>query len=201
MGQLLWIPKRIGILLWSQFLCAGPNKKCYYFQTHVQRQWSICSNHHYQQLLAWVILCLLSTTLPKSVNSLLILPTLLFLLRSLSSTLVLCLMDLLLLLTVMLLLLVPVEPSLDLLLTARIQMVPALNNSTEAQTKKTRYINFMKSIAYGTWNRANANSYVCRQYHSLFTPYRPEVWCPVIGKTGAGVCVDVPYNSFYAESF
>jgi hypothetical protein len=78
---------------------------------------------------------------------------------------------------------------------------PEQFNGSTNEERKQDCINFMKSIAYGTWNRANANSYICRQYHSLFTPYRPEVWCPVIGKTGAGVCVDVPYNSFYAESF
>jgi len=69
------------------------------------------------------------------------------------------------------------------------------------EERKQDCINFMKSIAYGTWNRANSNSYICRQYHSLFTPYRPDVWCPTIGKTGGGVCVDVPYNSFYNEAF
>lgn len=69
------------------------------------------------------------------------------------------------------------------------------------EERKQDCINFMKSIAYGTWNRANANSYICRQYHALFTPYRPDIWCPTIGKTGGNVCVDVPYASFYTETF
>mmetsp|Transcript_18043 Transcript_18043/g.25220 ORF Transcript_18043/g.25220 Transcript_18043/m.25220 type:complete len:232 (+) Transcript_18043:547-1242(+) len=73
-------------------------------------------------------------------------------------------------------------------------------NGSTNEERKQDCINFMKSIAYGTWNRANANSYICRQYHSLFTPYRPEVWCPAVGKSST-VCVDVPYSSFYTESF
>jgi hypothetical protein len=60
---------------------------------------------------------------------------------------------------------------------------------------------FMHSIPYGTWDRANSNTAVCRQLHTLLTPYRPEVHCPHAGKTGGGMCVDMPYESFFEKEF
>lgn len=60
---------------------------------------------------------------------------------------------------------------------------------------------FMKSIPYGSWDRANSNTAVCRQLHTLMTPYRPEVHCPHAGKTGGGMCVDFPYESFFETEF
>ena len=60
---------------------------------------------------------------------------------------------------------------------------------------------FMHSIPYGTWDRANSNTAVCRQLHTLMTPYRPEVHCPHAGKTGGGMCVDMPYESFFETEF
>jgi hypothetical protein len=60
---------------------------------------------------------------------------------------------------------------------------------------------FMRSIPYGSWDRANSNTAVCRQLHTLMTPYRPEVHCPHAGKTGGGMCVDFPYESFFETEF
>jgi hypothetical protein len=60
---------------------------------------------------------------------------------------------------------------------------------------------FMRSIPYGSWDRANSNTAVCRQLHTLLTPYRPEVHCPHAGKTGGGMCVDFPYESFFEKEF
>src|SRR5262249_27229683 len=56
---------------------------------------------------------------------------------------------------------------------------------------------FMHSIPYGSWNRANSNTVVCRQLHSLLTPLRPQVHCPHTSPTGGMTCVDFPYSSFY----
>jgi hypothetical protein len=60
---------------------------------------------------------------------------------------------------------------------------------------------FMHSIPYGSWDRANSNTAVCRQLHTLMTPYRPDVHCPHAGKTGGGTCVDFPYESFFETEF
>jgi hypothetical protein len=60
---------------------------------------------------------------------------------------------------------------------------------------------FMHSIPYGSWDRANSHTAVCRQLHTLLTPYRPDVHCPHAGKTGGGMCVDFPYESFFETEF
>jgi hypothetical protein len=60
---------------------------------------------------------------------------------------------------------------------------------------------FMHSIPYGTWDRANSNTFVCRQLHTLLTPYRPAMHCPHAGKTGGGACVEFTYESFFDEEF
>jgi hypothetical protein len=60
---------------------------------------------------------------------------------------------------------------------------------------------FMHSIPYGTWDRANSNTVVCRQLHTLLTPYRPDVHCPHAGKTGGGACIEFPYASFFDVEF
>jgi SnoaL-like domain len=60
---------------------------------------------------------------------------------------------------------------------------------------------FMHSIPYGTWDRANSNTVVCRQLHTLLTPYRPDVHCPHAGKTGGGACIDFTYGSFFDNEF
>jgi hypothetical protein len=62
-------------------------------------------------------------------------------------------------------------------------------------------LHFMHSIPYGTWDRANSNTFVCRQFHTLLTPFRPEVHCPHAGKTGGGACIDFTYESFFEEEF
>src|SRR5262249_36555743 len=62
-------------------------------------------------------------------------------------------------------------------------------------------VNFMHTVPYGTWDRANSNTFVCRQFHTLLTPFRPDVHCPHAGKTGGGMCVDFTYQSFFDEEF
>jgi hypothetical protein len=65
----------------------------------------------------------------------------------------------------------------------------------------TDCVTFMNSIPYGSWNRANSNSVVCRQLHTILTAFRPAVHCPHAGKTGGGACIDFPYNDFYTNDF
>jgi len=63
-------------------------------------------------------------------------------------------------------------------------------------------IDFMtNNITYGTWDDAQANSFVCRQLHSLLTAYDPVTHCPHCGRTGGGKCVDWDYESYFAESY
>lgn len=60
---------------------------------------------------------------------------------------------------------------------------------------------FMHTIPYGTWDRANSNTVVCRQLHTLLTPFRPAIHCPHAGKTGGHACVDFTYESFFDSEF
>jgi hypothetical protein len=60
---------------------------------------------------------------------------------------------------------------------------------------------FMHSIPYGTWDRANSNTVVCRQLHTLLTPFRPAVHCPHAGPTGGHACIDFTYESFFDHEF
>ncbi len=60
---------------------------------------------------------------------------------------------------------------------------------------------FMASIAYGSWDRANSNTVTCRQLHTLLTAIDPDMHCPHASPSGGGVCIDVPYGSYYDESF
>jgi hypothetical protein len=62
-------------------------------------------------------------------------------------------------------------------------------------------VTFMHSIPYGTWDRANSNTAVCRQLHTLLTPFRPAAHCPHAGPTGGDACVDFTYESFFDHEF
>jgi len=60
-------------------------------------------------------------------------------------------------------------------------------------------VQFMHSIPEGTWDRANSNTYTCRQLHSILTSWRPEVHCAHAGKTGGEKCRDFSYSSYYTD--
>lgn len=63
-------------------------------------------------------------------------------------------------------------------------------------------VSFLSSIAFGSWNRVNSNSVVCRQFYStLGVTTAPDVYCPAVGPTGGGRCVDVPYGSYFVTDF
>jgi len=62
-------------------------------------------------------------------------------------------------------------------------------------------VTFMHTIPYGTWDRANSNTVVCRQLHTLLTPFRPAVHCPHAGPTGGDACIDFTYESFFDHEF
>jgi len=62
-------------------------------------------------------------------------------------------------------------------------------------------VTFMNSISFGSWDNLRTNSVSCRTYHAILAIARPQVHCPHAGKTGGGVCVDVPYTSLYNEQF
>jgi hypothetical protein len=62
-------------------------------------------------------------------------------------------------------------------------------------------VGYMRQIPYGSWNRANSNTFVCRQIHSLLTPIRPEIHCPHTSPAGGHTCVDFPYSSYYDEEY
>jgi len=56
---------------------------------------------------------------------------------------------------------------------------------------------FMNSIPYGSYNRMNANNFVCRFLHTLLTPYGPAAHCPHVHPNGGGACIDFSYKSFF----
>jgi hypothetical protein len=60
---------------------------------------------------------------------------------------------------------------------------------------------FLESIPEGTWERANSNSVICREYHSLLVIMDPAVYCPHIGISGGGKCIDFPYENYYKHRF
>jgi len=62
-------------------------------------------------------------------------------------------------------------------------------------------VTFMSSIPFGSWNRANSNSVVCRQLHTILTPLRPDIHCPHVSPSGGGACIEFSYESFYEEDF
>jgi len=56
---------------------------------------------------------------------------------------------------------------------------------------------FMSSIPFGSYARANSNSFTCRQTHALLTPLRPEYHCAHTAFDGGGKCIDFPYETYY----
>ena len=62
-------------------------------------------------------------------------------------------------------------------------------------------VGFMQSIPQGSWNRANSNSFTCRELHSLLTIFRPDVHCPHTSPAGGQTCIDWSYASFYDPTF
>jgi hypothetical protein len=76
---------------------------------------------------------------------------------------------------------------------------PGVSNTTGPAFSNC--VAFMHTVPYGSWNRANSNTFVCRQLHSLLTVWRPDIHCPHTSPNGAMTCVDFPYASFYDTSF
>jgi len=60
---------------------------------------------------------------------------------------------------------------------------------------------YTTQIPWGTRDRNNANSFSCRQLHSILTPYRPAIHCPHAGRTGGDACIDMPYANYYLQDF
>jgi len=56
---------------------------------------------------------------------------------------------------------------------------------------------FMSSIAFGSFNRINSNTFVCRLLHALLTPFAPSVHCPHAAPSGGRACIDFSYESYY----
>jgi len=55
------------------------------------------------------------------------------------------------------------------------------------------------AIPYGSYNRVNSNTSVCRQLHALLTIYRPDVHCAHASPSGGGACQDFPASSYYSD--
>jgi len=55
------------------------------------------------------------------------------------------------------------------------------------------------NIPYGTHDRINSNTVVCRQVHSQLTFFSPDVHCVHCGMTGGDSCIDFTYASFFTN--
>jgi len=53
------------------------------------------------------------------------------------------------------------------------------------------------NIPYGTHDRINSNTFVCRQVHAQLTYFSPDVHCVHCGMTGGDSCIDFSYASFF----
>ncbi len=60
-------------------------------------------------------------------------------------------------------------------------------------------VKFMSSLPYGSFDRANSNTFTCRSVHMLLTPLRPDIHCKHVSYDGGGKCVDMPYESYFTE--
>jgi hypothetical protein len=78
---------------------------------------------------------------------------------------------------------------------------PAADRSKYGKNAFINCVTFMHSLEYGSFNRANSNTFVCRQLHTLLTQYRPDEHCPHVSSTGGEKCVDWSYDSFYQKDF
>mmetsp|Transcript_22660 Transcript_22660/g.22862 ORF Transcript_22660/g.22862 Transcript_22660/m.22862 type:complete len:311 (-) Transcript_22660:153-1085(-) len=56
-------------------------------------------------------------------------------------------------------------------------------------------------IDYGSYNRQNSNTVVCRLTHVQLAIFDPALHCPHVGLTGGKACVDHSYRSFYDSVF
>jgi hypothetical protein len=65
-------------------------------------------------------------------------------------------------------------------------------------------VTFMNSIAYGSFNRMNANNFACRYIHALLTvsgPAAAAAHCPHVSIGGGGACIEFSYESFFQVEY
>jgi hypothetical protein len=58
-------------------------------------------------------------------------------------------------------------------------------------------VNFLSSIDFGLPDWLYESSAFCRYFHSLMTPYRPQVHCVHVGPTGGDRCINTPYQAMF----
>lgn len=55
---------------------------------------------------------------------------------------------------------------------------------------------FLATLPSGSLDRGSANSVSCRGLHSILLPFRPDIHCSHVGKTGNKKCEDVDYDDY-----
>ena len=55
-------------------------------------------------------------------------------------------------------------------------------------------------VPYGTFDRANSNTIVCRILHSHLSTYNPAVHCPHVSPSGGQMCIDWSYESYFTNN-
>lgn len=58
-----------------------------------------------------------------------------------------------------------------------------------------------KALEFGSYNRLNSNTVVCRSTHVLLTITDPVHHCSHVSPAGGGKCVDFSYRSFYENTY
>jgi len=56
-------------------------------------------------------------------------------------------------------------------------------------------------LPFGSYDRVNSNSVVCRSTHVLLSLYDPVHHCPHVSPMGGGKCIDFSYRSFYNHTY
>lgn len=65
----------------------------------------------------------------------------------------------------------------------------------------TDCLNHMSTLKHGTWSDVPSNTVVCRIYHGMIAPVRPNIHCAHMGKTGGGKCVDHTTYEYFLTNY
>jgi hypothetical protein len=60
---------------------------------------------------------------------------------------------------------------------------------------------FLSGIEYGSYNRLNSNTVLCRLVHAQLTLFDPAAHCSHVSPGGGMACVDFTYESFYSKHY
>ena len=65
----------------------------------------------------------------------------------------------------------------------------------------TCYYFLSTQVPYGSYNRLNSNTVVCRLLHSQLTLFDPAMHCPHVSPSGGNACIDFSAQSYYQVTY